>query len=191
MGKMVRALCIIFTVCSFYSYSEASQNTVNSPSSDAQPFVAVLDMNYIIDQAKASVVLRNQIEEERLKIQEEIKVIEDELRAKEKKLIEEQHVLDPRIAQERKNSLEKEFEQVQEMVGDKKVQISRKLENGMARIQNTIYEIVQKISKERNFSLIIPKNIVIYSVESLDITMDVLEQLNKKLPGLKENKEGN
>ncbi len=191
MGKMVRVLCIIFTVCSFYSYSEASQNTVNSPSSDAQPVVAVLDMNYIIDQAKASVVLRNQIEEERLKIQEEIKVIEDELRAKEKKLIEEQHVLDPRIAQERKNSLEKEFEQVQEMVGDKKVQISRKLENGMARIQNTIYEIVQKISKERNFLLIIPKNIVIYSVESLDITMDVLEQLNKKLPGLKENKEGN
>lgn len=191
MGKMVRVLCIIFTVCSFYSYSEASHNTVNSPSSDAQPVVAVLDMNYIIDQAKASVVLRNQIEEERLKIQEEIKVIEDELRAKEKKLIEEQHVLDPRIAQERKNSLEKEFEQVQEMVGDKKVQISRKLENGMARIQNTIYEIVQKISKERNFPLIIPKNIVIYSVESLDITMDVLEQLNKKLPGLKENKEGN
>lgn len=191
MMRIARVISVALALLVSSTYGEAAENTQNSTSSiDAYNKVAVLDMNYLLDQAKSSIALRNKIEEERVIIQEEIKVLEDELRAKEKHLIENQSSLDPIVAEARKTALEKEFEQVQEMVGEKKIQISKNLEDGMVRIQGAISDIMQKMAKERRFSLILPKNIVIYSIEPLDITKEVLDQLNQIMPGLQENQKG-
>lgn len=144
--------------------------------------IAVLDMDYIMEHAKASVSLRNKVEEQRIKTQELIKKLEDELRLKEKKLIEDQTSLKPEVMEDRKIALEKEFEHVQEMVSEKKVQLSKNFDDGMMRIQNAIRKIVETISTDQGYSLILPKSLTIYSLPSMDITQQVITTLNEKLP---------
>lgn len=180
-GKaLLKSTLIVIAVMS-QSVVVSASPTKKNISQDALK-IAILDMNHLIEASKASINLRNKMDEDRVKIQEHIKILEDELRAKEKDLIEGQDSAKPEVIQARKSALEKEFEQVQEMVSEEKLQLSKNFEDGMAQIQSSIASIVDKIVAERGYTLILPKSMVIHSASSMDITTEVLEQLNDALP---------
>lgn len=180
-GKALFKLTLIVLAVMSQSVVVSASPTKKNTSQDALK-IAILDMNHLIEASKASINLRNKMDEDRVKIQEHIKILEDELRAKEKDLIEGQDSAKPEVIQARKSALEKEFEQVQEMVSEEKLQLSKNFEDGMAQIQSSIASIVDKIVAERGYTLILPKSMIIHSASSMDITTEVLEQLNDALP---------
>jgi Skp family chaperone for outer membrane proteins len=173
---------VLFMLATFSLASLASAAPNKKTDSQVVLKIAILDMNHLIETSKASLNLRNKMDEDRVKIQEHIKTLEDELRAKEKDLIEGQASARPDVIQSRKSALEKEFEQVQEMVSEEKMQLSKNFEEGMIQIQSSIASIVDKIVAERGYTLILPKSMVIHNANSMDVTTEVLEKLNEDLP---------
>lgn len=176
----LRLFLIALVTLSHVVLASPSYEKRNDPQSVLK--IAVLDMNHLIETSKAAVNLRNKMDEDRVKIQEHIKTLEDELRAKEKDLIEGQTSAKPEVIQSRKSALEKEFEQVQEMVSQEKMLLSKNFEDGMVQIQSSIASIVDKIVAERYYTLILPKSMVIHNANSMDITAEVLEKLDENLP---------
>lgn len=176
----LKATLVALAVVSYSVVAFASHEKVNK--SQVALKIAVIDMNHLIEASKAATNLRNKMDEDRVKIQEHIKTLEDELRAKEKDLIEGQASAKPEVIQARKNALEKEFEQVQEMVSEEKLQLSKNFEDGMAQIQSSIASIIDKIVAEHGYTLILPKSVVIHNASSMDITTEVLSKLNDALP---------
>lgn len=54
----------------------------------------------------------------------------------------------------------------------------------MSDMRETLYQIVEGIAEEKGYTLIISKQNVLVAAESIDITGDVMQSLNQRMPNV-------
>ncbi|MDB2414773.1 OmpH family outer membrane protein [Rickettsiales bacterium] len=147
--------------------------------------IAVVDIKAIMEGSKAAEDVRNQIKKSRNKYQSEIAKKEETLRQDDQKLAKLHSTLSPEAFEAKKKEFKEKLIEVQRDVQIKRSKLDTALTKALETIQETILSIVEDLAKEKKFDLALPNSQVLYSDESLDITQEVLDLLNKKLPKVK------
>lgn len=150
----------------------------------AELSLAVVDIEKILSDSMASKSVQKQVEEKR-------KSFLAEVESAEKKLRDEQAAIEAKretftkeeLAEKGKGLVESRME-ARKKIQDTKAKLDTAYTDAMTKLTKAIYEVSQKIADERKIDLIITRQNIIVGSMSLDITKDVLAQLDAALPDL-------
>ncbi len=144
--------------------------------------VAVVDVQFILQEAAASRSIQKQLEAQRETYQNEISKQEDRLRAVEQELNRQRSVLSPDDFAQKRREFEQQVADVQRTVQARKRVLDQAFNESMTKVRDTVLQIVTEVAGEQKATLVLAKQQVVLAEKSLDLTSAVLERVNRKLP---------
>jgi Skp family chaperone for outer membrane proteins len=150
------------------------------------PAVAVVvDYARILRDAKAAKAIRTQIDARRKVYQDQIAKEEKRLFDADKELAKQRSVLSAEAFAEKRKAFEQDVGGVQRMAQERRRQLDQVAAVALAEVRNGLVEVVGALSDERGFNLVLPSSAVLLFSPRIDLTDDVMAQLDKKLPTVK------
>ncbi len=147
--------------------------------------IAVVDVQSILRDSKASKSVRPQIEELRSTYQAAVRKREDELRGASENLQRQRAILSSDAFAKKRREYESKARAAQTEFQTRKRQLDGAYSIAMGKVQRSMLIAAAKVANERKLDLVLPKSIVILSAKDLDITKEVLERVDKTLPSVK------
>lgn len=144
--------------------------------------VAVLNLQKLMRESKASKSIRDQIEQKRTSYQSEINKDEERLRTRDKELTEQRNLLSPEAFEQERREFKEEVTDVQRQVQQMRTTLDRAYGTSLAQVQVTISEIIEEMAAEKGFDLALPAGQTLFFSNTLDITESVLQRLDSRLP---------
>jgi outer membrane protein len=149
--------------------------------------IIVIDTQLIRQNSLAGKDILRQIDEVRSSVQDEIQKEEDKLRAEEDELKRQRAILTPEAFDQKRQAWEQKVMDVQRKVQAKNAQLEAALQKANGVLQRAILPILQKTLDARGATFMLDKNQVLLMApnKGLDVTTQVIEQLDSVLPGVK------
>jgi Skp family chaperone for outer membrane proteins len=149
--------------------------------------VAVINIQDIMRDSLAAKSVKKKLEAKQKSFQAEMTKKEKDLQKKERDLVKQRGTLSQVEFDKKAKSFQQAATKAQRDVQTKKAKLDKAFSDSLATIQKTVTDIAKSIAKERGVKLVLPTSQLLYADPSLDITKEVLAQLNKKLPNVKVN----
>ena len=146
---------------------------------------AVIDYQRILRDARAAKSIREQIESRREAYQGEIGAEEERLREADQAFAKQRSLLTPEALAEKRRDFEKEVVEVQRMVQERRRKLDLTSAAALNEVKKVLIEIVTGIAEERGFNLVLPSSEVLFFARSIDLTEEVLTQLDARLPNVR------
>lgn len=143
---------------------------------------AVIDYQRILQEARAARSIREQIERRRTAYQEEIGQEEQRLREADQAFAKQRSLLTPEALAEKRREFEQEVVEVQRIVQERRRRLDRASGAALNEVKKALIEIVTGIAEERGFNLVLPSSEVLFFSRTIDLTEEVLAQLDQRLP---------
>ncbi len=158
--------------------------TVNNLTADDYPItsIAVLDLNKVLIEAKAAKKAAEDIDEITKKIENDLKISDEELIKEQNKLIEAQTIMAPEAFEAKRNEYEEKVQNYSITRQNKLISVDRLIENSRNTILDNLKPILENISEKRGITVLLEKSTVLLNAETMDITDEVIKALNKELP---------
>lgn len=170
--SLLAALVISTSLClSAPSFAQATK-----------PTIAVVNIQAVMKDSTAAKSIREQLESKQKAFQAEITKKEEALQKEDQELAKQKSVLSKEAFEEKARAFRARATDVQKEVQSKKALLDSAFERSLNDIQKGVNDIIAAMAKEKGFTVALPTSQILYSDSSLDISKDVLEQLNKKLP---------
>lgn len=169
-------LYFTFFVFAFMTFIPAQAN--------AEISIAVVDIHKILSESKAAKSVKAQVKSKREGFVKEVKSAEDALRKDQKKLEEAKDKVSKEELMKQFRSFEKKRLDARKKLQEKQKGLDQAYNKAMADLSKSIFGVCQKIADEGKIDLVITKDNIIVGNKALDITAEVLENLNKILPKL-------
>ena len=147
--------------------------------------IGVIDLNFILVDAKAAKDASEQIEKIAADIEKEIKETDNELIDEQNKLIESQAVMAPEAFEKKAIEYEKKVANYNIVRQEKLLSIDTLIAKSRNDVLEALRPILEEISNEKGITVLLEKNTVLLNAENMDITVEALKKLNKALPTLK------
>ena len=151
---------------------------------DAKQTIAVVNIQQVMKDSTAAKTVREQLEAKQKSFQSAISKKEEELKKEDQELGKQKAVLSKEAFEEKAKAFRTKATDVQKDVQSKKAMLDGAFERSLNDIQKVVTEIIADISKEKGFVLAVPTSQILFAKEDLDISKEVMERLNKKLPKL-------
>jgi outer membrane protein len=146
---------------------------------------AVIDYQRILRDAAAARSIRDQIEARRKVYQEEVSREEQRLHEADKAFAKQRSVLSAEAFGEKRREFEQEVAEVQRLVQERRRELDRLSAAALNEVKRALIEIVTNMAEERGFNLVLPSSEVLFFARALDLTEEVLAQLDGKLPDVR------
>jgi Skp family chaperone for outer membrane proteins len=143
--------------------------------------VAVIDIQYILNNSVAAKAARSQLSKKQNEWQTEISKKEEDLNKLNQELSKQQSVLSQEAFDEKFRSFSNRVSDVQREFQVKKTSIDQAEIDATTKIGEIINTIVIEIAEKRNLSMVLHSTSTIFYKSNLDITEEVLNILNQKL----------
>lgn len=143
---------------------------------------AVIDYQRILREASAARSIRDQIEDRRKVYQDEISLEEKRLQEADQAFAKQRSLLTPEALAEKRREFENEVVEVQRLVQERRRELDRASALALNEVKKALIEIVTGIAEERGFNLVLPSSEVLFFARQLDLTEEVLAQLDARLP---------
>ncbi|MGE0753963.1 MAG: OmpH family outer membrane protein [Alphaproteobacteria bacterium] len=156
----------------------------NAQAQDAGHKIAVVNIQSIMKDSTAAKSVREQLQQKQKTFQSEITKKEEALKAEDQELAKQRSVLSKEAFEKKAEAFRKKATDMQKEVQSKKAMLDNGFEQALTEIQQTTTTIIAELAKEKGFTVAIPTSQILYADTTTDISDDVLEQLNKKLPKL-------
>jgi len=144
--------------------------------------VAIVDVQRLLQSAKAAKSVEEQLDGQRSKFQTEIAAEEKELREAEQKLTRLRETANAEEYAQQEQTLQQRFLVVERHVQARRKALDQSMTDSMNTVRKGIVDIVSEIAKERGVNLVIVKQQVIWNDQVIDITDEVLKRIDTKLP---------
>ncbi len=151
------------------------------------PVVAVVDFQLILHESSAGKVAQKAIETQRDAYAKEISGQEEKLRQTEQDLGRQRGSLSEEAFTKKRRDFEKQVNDFQRDVQARQKALQQGEGDALRVIQGAVNDIVTSLAGERGLNLVLPKNVVPFSDPNLDMTQEVLDRLNRKLPSVAVN----
>jgi outer membrane protein len=145
---------------------------------------AVIDYQRILQEARAARSIREQIERRRTAYQEEIGQEEQRLREVDQAFAKQRSLLTPEALAEKRREFEQEVVEVQKIVQERRRRLDRASGAALNEVKQALIEIVTGIAEARGFNLVLPSSEVLFFARTIDLTEEVLAQLDQRLPSV-------
>ncbi len=151
---------------------------------DSKHPIAVVNIQQVMKDSTAAKTVREQLESKQKSFQADITKKEEALQKEDKELGKQKTVLKKEAFEEKARAFRTKATDMQKDVQSKKALLDSAFERSLNDIQKVVTEIISDISKEKGFVIAVPTSQILYADTKLDISTEVLERLNKKLPKL-------
>ena len=168
--------------------TEAAISAVTTDATTAGELrIAVINMNDILDDARALKALREQKESYDKKLKAELESRQKALEKEKKEIEKSQDVLSHEALQRRVVEYQNKIARLQRDVTERAQSIDTSFQKALMNVQEKhLTPIIDAIIAKKNLSLVIDGRYARTgkNVKNLDITKDVIDALNKKLPSV-------
>lgn len=144
--------------------------------------VAVLDFQQLERDALAARNIREQVEVYRAQYAELITKEEEQLRREEQELKRQRTILSPEVFAQRRREFEDNVARLQRQVQNRTRRLERSIEASLGAVNQVLGPVIEKLSSEYGFTMVLDKRQVRYVDDRFDITSIVLKHLNEQLP---------
>ncbi|WP_417515179.1 OmpH family outer membrane protein [Minwuia sp.] len=179
---MLRTLTLLLSAIAILTVSvqTAALAQANPPA-----VIAVMDSQRILRDAKAGQSVAKQIKGFIDGFQGVLKREEESLRKRQQELRKQSAILAPEALEQRRLELQKNFNDAQRMVQDRRIAIDKSRQQALEVIKAQILEIIEELQKERKFNLVLDRSSYSWVSPELDITQEIVRRLDKRLPSVK------
>lgn len=146
--------------------------------------VLVVDMKRVLDESKAAESVQRKIEVRRSEFQKEIAGKEDEIRGEEQELLQSRGKMEAKTYSEKEDQLRQKFRDVETYVVERRRVLEQATTDSMGHVRSVLQTILTDIAKKKGAKVVLNKQLVLWSEPALDVTDDVLANLNKQLPDM-------
>jgi len=176
------ALFLLFFPASLSAAGADAADKAGLPSSFPTPVIAIVDVQKILEESLAAKNVQQQLEAQRSKFQAEISGEEAGLREAEQDLARLRNTVAPDIYAEKEQQLRQRFLVVERRVQNRRKALDQAFTDSMNEVKKTMLDIVEVMARERGANVVIVKQQALWSDKKMEITEEVLAQLNKILP---------
>lgn len=159
------------------------------------PKIGIVDVQRVLNEAKAAKGIRPEIEKLRKQFQDHVREQEKTLRKAEQDLSQQRALLSRDAFNEKRRNFSEQANRAQQEVQDKRKMLDEAFNKTKNEILSNLVEVAQDVARTKDLNIVMEKRYVFISAKTLDITNDVLAALNKRLPKVtievpKETKQG-
>ncbi len=151
----------------------------------AQTSVGVVDIQKILAESKAGQSVQKQVHEKREQFQKEFTKVEEEMRNSQKTLAEKQKTLSQEEMLVKRQEFEKKLLETRTLVQKRKGALEGAFTKALRQLEKEVLKIVESIAAEKKYDLVLSNNNVFIGNKSLDISSEVLKQLDAKITTVK------
>lgn len=171
--KTLRIFILALAVATFAFVSQARAEGVGK--------IAVVDMQFIVQQSTAGKSVRDQLDKQREKYMKQIKKKEDELLSTEEELKRQRGVMKPEEFEAKRVEFEKKISAAQAEAQKLKASLERAYSESMTKLRAETAKIVADVARAQGVTVVLSRQSVVLADKSLDITPQVVEKLNSSL----------
>jgi len=147
--------------------------------------VGVVNADMILQDSKAGKSLKSQAEAQQKAIKSDYdkqqKAFDDAAR----KLLQQRDTLSADEFQKKKEEIRQQGDRQTKALNDRQHALDRGIAKGQEQIVQALVDIVKDVAKARGLTLVVSKAVTPYMDPSYDISPDVMQKLNTKLPSVK------
>ncbi len=147
-----------------------------------QARVAVVDIAYIMKNSTAAQGAAAQVKSQLSAYEADINKKEAALKEEQKKVVGQRNLLAADAFQKKQQEFKNSVVAFQRDIQQKRETLARARAIAQSEIHKALLQIVDELAKEKGFDLAVPSGELLYAGNDLNISPDVLERLNKKLP---------
>ena len=149
--------------------------------SNANNSIACIDLDFIAKNSLLGKSVSTQVKKKRAILNDEVSKHEKQLKEKEKKIISQKNILDQDQFKIKIDELRNMIKEYQIIRKKKNKQLSLFSQKANKQVLNLISPILNEYSKKNSISIIFQKKNIVTGRSDLDITLDILKQLNDKI----------
>jgi outer membrane protein len=151
----------------------------------APPTVAVVDMQRVLRDSAAGRSIQSQLEVESRKFRDQVTQLQDQIKAGENDLRRQRSVMAQEAFNDAAQALQRKQADAQRTVQERQEALQKGEGDAVNVVSDNMRDIVQTLAAERHLGLVVSKQVVIsFSDKNMDITDDVIQRLNTKLPSV-------
>ena len=146
------------------------------------PVIGIVDVQRVLRDAKASKSVRPEVNRLRGEFQKTVKAQEQRLRKAERELARQRVILAPEAFAQKRRAFSEDARKAQENVQTRRRELDRAVNNTNNEILKKLIVVAKEVAEAKKLNILLEKRFVFISVRSLDLTKEIIERLDKKLP---------
>ena len=175
---MIIFLTSLFSVTALGTFAQQADESDETNFSVER--VGIIDLSEVLRQSKATINVRDLLDEKRSEFQEQFAAREVELLSREKSLKSKRDVMSKEAYEAEVRLFQDEVAKVQREIQQKRKSLDNAFQQAQDKLRNLAIEIVGDIAKEQKLDLVANRSNVLVFRNQLDLTKIVLARLNER-----------
>ena len=146
--------------------------------------IAVVDVPLVLQDSKAGKVIQKALENQRESYTRDMSGREDKLRQANQELDRQRGALSQEAYNQKRRDFEQSFADFQRDVQARRKAIEQGFNEAMQTLHSSVLEVIAGLVQERGITMVLAKQQVVIVENSLDMTREVLERVDKKTPSV-------
>lgn len=165
--------------------ADAVKNNANASGQSASgQNIVVVNIRKIMEEANAAKDMRDKLSKTQEKHLQQKKSNEASLKKQHEALLQEKSLISKELFEKKKKDFEKKYADLQKEWQKKQTNFDNDINTSFKIIEDAIFQIVNDMAARKKFDIAISSERVVYAKANLDITDEILVELNKKLPSI-------
>ena len=175
---MIIFLTSLFSVTALGTFAQQADESDETNFSVER--VGIIDLSEVLRQSKATINVRDLLDEKRSEFQELFAAREVELLSREKSLKSKRDIMSKEAYEAEVRLFQDEVAKVQREIQQKRKSLDNAFQQAQDKLRNLAIEIVGDIAKEQKLDLVVNRSNVLVFRNQLDLTKIVLARLNER-----------
>ena len=181
----VLAAVLILAAAPVLTATTAMAQTTPAATGNQPVVMGVIDIQYIMNNAKAAKSVKAALEKQAAAYQAELAQQENAIRVADQQLQQQRATLSQQDFETKKNALGQQVEALRQKAATRNKQLQQ-MENGaMNQVEQALLQSAAEIAKARGLTMVLNKAMVVLNVTSYDITKEALAKLDARLSAVK------
>lgn len=143
--------------------------------------IAVVDIQKIVSESSATKDINKQLEKKKNEFQAQINKQEEGLMKEDQELSKQKSTLSAEAFDKKRKEFQTKVAGVQRDVQKKRAALEGAYTNALGKVQKTVVDIIKGMAADKGFAVAIPASQALYFEPGMDISDEVLKELNSKL----------
>lgn len=147
--------------------------------------IAIVDVDKILNVSKAGQSIQQQLKERREAFQKEFSTREKNLMQAEKQLVQEKSTLSAEEFAAKRQDFQKQILETRKLFQKSRNSLDKGLGAAMASLRKHVIEVTAEVADKEGYNVILTRDSVVIVEKKMDVTQQVLDQLNKRVETIK------
>ncbi len=149
--------------------------------------LAVVDFRGVLAKSDAARNIRLEVDKKRQELRKYFLEVENSLGGEQQALSKKRSVVTAEAFEKRARKLKEKVHSAQKLAQTNNQKLKKSFDQSMDKVQKELLRIVAGVAEETGAGVVLFRSAIVIAVKKLDISKEVLQRLNKKLPNVKVN----